>query len=122
MARIGVNALYLIPGGVGGTEIYLRELLKALAEIDDVKPRAAVAIRAGNQTIGTIWVIHDEELEEESQHALAEAANPSLAADSSTEPRPSRTVRSISARSRRSTSRAARAWIMCGTAERIPIT
>jgi hypothetical protein len=34
MARIGVNALYLIPGGVGGTEIYLRELLAALAEID----------------------------------------------------------------------------------------
>jgi glycosyltransferase involved in cell wall biosynthesis len=36
MARIGINALYLIPGGVGGTEIYLRELLKALAEIDPV--------------------------------------------------------------------------------------
>jgi glycosyltransferase involved in cell wall biosynthesis len=34
MARIGVNALYLIPGGVGGTEIYLRELLIALAAID----------------------------------------------------------------------------------------
>ena len=34
MARIGVNALYLIPGGVGGTEIYLRELLAALARID----------------------------------------------------------------------------------------
>src|SRR5215471_6450325 len=34
MARIGVNALYLIPGGVGGTEVYLRELLAALAEID----------------------------------------------------------------------------------------
>ena len=32
--RIGVNALYLIPGGVGGTEIYLRSLLPALAEID----------------------------------------------------------------------------------------
>ncbi len=32
--RIGVNALYLIPGGVGGTEIYLRCLLEALAEID----------------------------------------------------------------------------------------
>ena len=32
--RIGINALYLIPGGVGGTEIYLRSLLKALAEID----------------------------------------------------------------------------------------
>jgi len=34
MARIGVNALYLIPGGVGGTEIYLRRLLAALAGID----------------------------------------------------------------------------------------
>ena len=32
--RIGVNALYLIPGGVGGTEIYLRNLLQALAQID----------------------------------------------------------------------------------------
>jgi glycosyltransferase involved in cell wall biosynthesis len=32
--RIGVNALYLIPGGVGGTEIYLRGLLAALGEID----------------------------------------------------------------------------------------
>src|SRR5690242_8586907 len=32
--RIGVNALYLIPGGVGGTEIYLRNLVRVLAEID----------------------------------------------------------------------------------------
>jgi glycosyltransferase involved in cell wall biosynthesis len=32
--RIGVNALYLIPGGVGGTEIYLRSLLAALARVD----------------------------------------------------------------------------------------
>jgi len=36
MPRIGVNALYLIPGGVGGTEIYLRQLLAALAELDQV--------------------------------------------------------------------------------------
>src|ERR1700683_1862612 len=36
MIRIGVNALYLIPGGVGGTEIYLRNLLRSLAEIDSV--------------------------------------------------------------------------------------
>jgi len=36
MPRIGVNALYLIPGGVGGTEIYLRNLLDALAGIDSV--------------------------------------------------------------------------------------
>jgi glycosyltransferase involved in cell wall biosynthesis len=34
--RIGINALYLIPGGVGGTEIYLRGLLGALAEIDPI--------------------------------------------------------------------------------------
>lgn len=33
---IGVNALYLIPGAVGGTEIYLRNLLFALSEIDRV--------------------------------------------------------------------------------------
>lgn len=32
--RIGVNALYLIPGGVGGTEVYLRSLLAALARTD----------------------------------------------------------------------------------------
>ena len=32
--RIGVNALYLIPGGVGGTEIYLRGVLDAMAAID----------------------------------------------------------------------------------------
>ena len=34
--RIGVNALYMIPGGVGGTEIYLRNLLAALARLDHV--------------------------------------------------------------------------------------
>lgn len=33
--RIAVNALYLLPGGVGGTEIYLRQLLRALARLDD---------------------------------------------------------------------------------------
>jgi glycosyltransferase involved in cell wall biosynthesis len=32
--RIGVNALYLLPGEVGGTEIYLRSLLNAIAESD----------------------------------------------------------------------------------------
>jgi glycosyltransferase involved in cell wall biosynthesis len=32
--RIGLNLLYLIPGTVGGTEIYARNLLHALAAID----------------------------------------------------------------------------------------
>ncbi len=32
--RIGVNVLFLLPGEVGGTEIYTRNLLNALARID----------------------------------------------------------------------------------------
>lgn len=32
--RIGINALYLIPGGVGGTEIYLRSLMREIAKAD----------------------------------------------------------------------------------------
>jgi sugar diacid utilization regulator len=45
------------------------------AEVDDVKSRSAVAIRAGSHMIGSIWVIHGaERLDEESEHALAEAA------------------------------------------------
>jgi len=31
--RIGINALYLIPGGVGGTEVYLRRLIGALEDL-----------------------------------------------------------------------------------------
>lgn len=31
--RIGINALYALPGGVGGTEIYLRGLMTGFAEI-----------------------------------------------------------------------------------------
>ena len=33
--RIGVNTLFLIPGEVGGTETYLRETLRALAELSE---------------------------------------------------------------------------------------
>jgi len=43
--RIGVNALYLIPGGVGGTEIYLRSLLAALGEVDAVNRYAVFTNR-----------------------------------------------------------------------------
>ena len=32
--QIGINALYLIPGGVGGSETYLRNLLRALAALE----------------------------------------------------------------------------------------
>jgi len=73
--RIGVNALFLIPGGVGGTEIYLRGLLNALAEIDqrnqyfvftnretrDLTPaapnfhEAAQAVRAVSRPARILW-------------------------------------------------------------------
>lgn len=32
--RIGINALYLLPGKVGGTETYIRNLVKTLLEMD----------------------------------------------------------------------------------------
>ena len=32
--RIGINALYLLPGRVGGTEVYIRNLVKWLLKID----------------------------------------------------------------------------------------
>jgi len=32
--RIGINALYLLPGKVGGSEIYIRSLVRGLLEVD----------------------------------------------------------------------------------------
>ena len=32
--RVGINALYLLPGNVGGSETYIRNLVKHLSEID----------------------------------------------------------------------------------------
>jgi sugar diacid utilization regulator len=52
-----------------------RLLHNAPVEVEDLKPRSAVAVRAGSQSIGTIWVVHDEDrLDDESERALAEAA------------------------------------------------
>lgn len=34
--RLGVNTLFLVPGDVGGTETFLRETLKALADCDGI--------------------------------------------------------------------------------------
>ncbi|MBI2686575.1 MAG: glycosyltransferase family 4 protein [Acidobacteria bacterium] len=47
--RIGVNALYLIPGGVGGTEVYLRNLLQAMAK----KPRGHQFVIFTNRETGS---------------------------------------------------------------------
>jgi glycosyltransferase involved in cell wall biosynthesis len=49
--RIGINALYLIPGGVGGTEIYLRSLLDALAKIDPVNRYSIFTGREAGQDL-----------------------------------------------------------------------
>ncbi len=46
--RIGVNALYMIPGGVGGTEIYLRALLEALDRLGSAH-RFVVFVNAETQ-------------------------------------------------------------------------
>ena len=75
----GMRKLYrelLTAPGVMSVDVEtLRDVLKGgLVEIDDIKPRAAVSIRAGNQAIGSIWVVHDEGLDEQSEQALAEAA------------------------------------------------
>ncbi len=63
--RIGVNALYLIPGGVGGTEIYLRNLLAELVKTDeyfiitnrettDLVPKGALNARALLQPVPAV--------------------------------------------------------------------
>lgn len=54
----------------------LRSMLEGhLADMDDLKPRSAIAIRAGSQAIGSIWAVHDEDrLDDESERALVEAA------------------------------------------------
>lgn len=44
MLHIGVNALYLIPGGVGGTEIYLHSLLNGLCEALSTNHRITVFV------------------------------------------------------------------------------
>ncbi len=50
-------------------------VLRKLLGIDDLRSRSAVAIRAGTQAIGSIWVVHDSErLDEEAERALVEAA------------------------------------------------
>jgi sugar diacid utilization regulator len=75
----GMRKLYrqvlTTPGVLSADTGTLRQMLQGgPAEIDDVKPRAAVAIRAGNQAIGTIWVVLDDPLDEQSEQALVEAA------------------------------------------------
>jgi sugar diacid utilization regulator len=76
----GMRTLYRevlsTPGVMTAGADWARQLLEGgPTELDDLKPRSAVAIRAGSHAIGTIWVVHDgDRLDEESERALAEAA------------------------------------------------
>ncbi len=56
--RAGINALYLIPGGVGGTEIYLRQLLNALAETDSVNSYFVLTNRETSDLVPNAQNIH----------------------------------------------------------------
>lgn len=49
--RVGINALYLLPGGVGGTEIYLRSLLTALAAEDAINQYVIYSNRETGMTL-----------------------------------------------------------------------
>ena len=71
----GMGELYRQLSFTAGVMTAEGSLLRERLEIDDLRSRSAVAIRAGTQTIGSIWVVHDlERLSEESERALAEAA------------------------------------------------
>ena len=50
--RIGINALFLIPGGVGGTETYIRNLLESLARIDEKNEYVLFTNRENSGTFG----------------------------------------------------------------------
>jgi glycosyltransferase involved in cell wall biosynthesis len=50
--RIGVNLLYLIPGEVGGTETYAREMLRALAQCAPEDRRVLFCNRENRRSFG----------------------------------------------------------------------
>jgi DNA-binding PucR family transcriptional regulator len=76
----GMRTLYRqvhsTPGVMNADSKTLRHLLAGgPVEIDDLQPRSAVSIRAGSQSIGSIWVAHeDDRLDEEAERALVDAA------------------------------------------------
>jgi hypothetical protein len=76
----GMRTLYRqvmsTPGVMSADSATLRQMLEGgPSELDDLKPRSAIAIRAGSEAIGSIWIVHDDDgLDQESERALAEAA------------------------------------------------
>jgi sugar diacid utilization regulator len=71
----GMRALYQEVVSTAGVMTANGAKLRKLLDMGDLRSRSAVAIRAGGQTIGSIWVVHDKDrLDEESERALTEAA------------------------------------------------
>ncbi|NIN67292.1 MAG: glycosyltransferase [Anaerolineae bacterium] len=50
--RIGINALFMIPGGVGGSETYLRNLIEHLGRIDHTNEYVVFTNREASNTFG----------------------------------------------------------------------
>jgi DNA-binding PucR family transcriptional regulator len=75
----GMRQLYQQLFSTSGVMTADATVLRELLDIDDLRSRSAVAIRAGTQAIGSIWVVHDtEHLDEEAERALSEAARIAL--------------------------------------------
>jgi PucR C-terminal helix-turn-helix domain/GGDEF-like domain len=76
----GMRKLYRLVLGTDGVMTADRDTLREILgdgfeEAEELDPRSAVAIRAGGQMIGSIWVDHQSfPLGEEASHALTEAA------------------------------------------------
>lgn len=50
--RIGINALFMIPGGVGGSETYLRNLITHLGRIDQTNEYVVFTNKESSNTFG----------------------------------------------------------------------
>ncbi len=52
--RVGINATYLLPGRVGGTEIYLRQLLAAMPEVAAPEDRFELLVNRESEDAGIL--------------------------------------------------------------------
>lgn len=57
--RVGMPMLNLVPGGMGGTETYLRELTRCLSSYDDLDVHAFVPLSASGSTVGVAETVVD---------------------------------------------------------------
>ena len=75
----GMRELYRIVFSTDGVTLADRAMLKRLLgggpeEMQNLQPRAAVAVRAGTEIIGSIWVVGQKSFTDEQVRAIGEAA------------------------------------------------